>query len=161
MRAQADSSILTRISEISKSVDAAHAELMTGHANAGESLLEDPINDLQGKVFRAVDVLQKGLLERETEVRDRRRLRCGCFQVPRALYHHGGRVGSSAPKRGYCGGVATSRLRCLMIGDCHSAGTADAAGGAVRRAPAAAGAAGHRKIGAVAAAGWHHPRPLL
>ena len=110
VRAQADSSILTRISEISKSVDAAHAELMTSHANSGESLLEDPINDLQGKVFRAVDVLQKGLLERETEVRDRRRLRCWCLRGARVLCHHGTgrRVGSSASKRGYCCGTATS-----------------------------------------------------
>lgn len=59
---------MTRISEISRSVDAAHMQLLQDHASAGDTLLEDPINDLQDKVLAAVDILSKGLLERETEV---------------------------------------------------------------------------------------------
>jgi hypothetical protein len=67
--AQADQSILTRISDISRSVDAAHSQILQDHAASGDSLLEDPINDMQGKVLTAVNIVAKGLLERETEVR--------------------------------------------------------------------------------------------
>ena len=73
---QADQSILTRISDISRSVDSAHSQLMQDHACAGDSLLEDPINDMQDKVYAAVNILAKGLLERETEVRRQQRAVC-------------------------------------------------------------------------------------
>jgi hypothetical protein len=66
---QADQSILTRISDISRSVDAAHSQILQDHAASGDSLLEDPINDMQDKVLTAVNIVAKGLLERETEVR--------------------------------------------------------------------------------------------
>jgi hypothetical protein len=67
--AQADQSVLTRISDISRSVDAAHAQILQDHSASGDSLLEDPINDMQDKVLTAVNIVAKGLLERETEVR--------------------------------------------------------------------------------------------
>lgn len=66
---QADQSILTRISDISRSVDAAHSQILQDHTASGDSLLEDPINDMQDKVLTAVNIVAKGLLERETEVR--------------------------------------------------------------------------------------------
>lgn len=60
--------MLERISEIAKAVDAKHGQLLRDHAAGGDSLLEDPLNDMQGKVRTAVGILKKGLLERETEV---------------------------------------------------------------------------------------------
>lgn len=67
--AQTDQGVLQRISDIAKAVDARHGQLLADHAAGGDSLLEDPLNDMQGKVGAAVDILKKGLLERETEVR--------------------------------------------------------------------------------------------
>lgn len=67
--AEADQSVLERISEISRAVDARHASVLEAHSAAGDLLVEDPLNDMQSKVRAAVSILQKGLLERETEVR--------------------------------------------------------------------------------------------
>lgn len=67
--AEADQSVLERISEISRAVDARHASVLEAHSASGDLLVEDPLNDMQSKVRAAVGILQKGLLERETEVR--------------------------------------------------------------------------------------------
>lgn len=42
--------------------------MLEAHASSGDLLVEDPLNDMQSKVRAAVAILQKGLLERETEV---------------------------------------------------------------------------------------------
>lgn len=68
MLPQADQSILERISDISRAVDARHASVLEAHSAAGDLLVEEPLNDMQSKVRAAVAILQKGLLERETEV---------------------------------------------------------------------------------------------
>ena len=65
---QVDSSVLELISEISRKVDAAHSDILRSNAAAAAEQQDDSANALKAKVQASVADLQKGLLERETEV---------------------------------------------------------------------------------------------
>ena len=67
---QVDSSTLQLISDLTNKVDQEHAAILAENSQALEGIVEDAAADsLKGKVEQSIQKLQKGLLERETEVR--------------------------------------------------------------------------------------------
>ena len=61
--------MLELISEISRTVDAAHSDILRTNAAAVADLVDEGASsELRAKVLASVGDLQKGLLERETEV---------------------------------------------------------------------------------------------
>ena len=67
---QVDSSTLQLISDLTNKVDKEHASILAENAQGLEGIVEDAASDsLKGKVQQSIQKLQKGLLERETEVR--------------------------------------------------------------------------------------------
>ena len=68
--AQVDSSTLQLISDLTNKVDQEHAAILAENSQALEGIVEDAAADsLKRKVEQSIQKLQKGLLERETEVR--------------------------------------------------------------------------------------------
>ena len=67
---QVDSSTLQLISDLTNKVDKEHAAILAENSQGLEGIVEDAASDsLKGKVQQSIQKLQKGLLERETEVR--------------------------------------------------------------------------------------------
>ena len=67
---QVDSSTLQLISDLTNKVDQEHAAILAENSQALEGIVEDAAADsLKRKVEQSIQKLQKGLLERETEVR--------------------------------------------------------------------------------------------
>lgn len=75
----ADSALLQTIAQITEKVDEAVANTLAASAEAAKALDASTDSELRGKVVKAVEKLQKGLLERETEVR----ARVWCVSVPK------------------------------------------------------------------------------
>lgn len=72
---QVDSSTLQLISDLTNKVDQEHAAILAENSQALEGIMEDAAPDsLKRKVEQSIQKLQKGLLERETEVH--------CLQKP-------------------------------------------------------------------------------
>lgn len=66
---QVDSSTLQLISDLTNKVDQEHAAILAENSQALEGIVEDAAPDsLKRKVEQSIQKLQKGLLERETEV---------------------------------------------------------------------------------------------
>ncbi len=65
----ADSALLQTIAQITATVDSAVDTTLAASAEAAKSLNLSSDSELRQKVVRGVEKLQKGLLERETEVR--------------------------------------------------------------------------------------------
>jgi hypothetical protein len=63
-----DSALLQSISQITEQVDGAVAKTLAASAAAAQAQAEPADSELRRKVVRGVEKLQKGLLERETEV---------------------------------------------------------------------------------------------
>jgi hypothetical protein len=63
-----DTALLQTIAQITQTVDNAVATTMAASAEAAQSLNLSTNSELRDKVCRAVEKLQQGLLERETEV---------------------------------------------------------------------------------------------
>lgn len=67
---QVDSSTLQLISDLTNKVDQEHAAILSENSQGIEGVVEDAAPDsLKAKVEQSIKKLQKGLLERETEVR--------------------------------------------------------------------------------------------
>jgi hypothetical protein len=64
-----DSALLQTIAQITEQVDAAVASTLAASAEAAAVTAAPSGSELRAKVVRGVEKLQKGLLERETEVR--------------------------------------------------------------------------------------------
>ena len=66
---QVDSSTLQLISDLTNKVDQEHAAILAENSQVLEGIVEDAAPDsLKRKVEQSIRKLQKGLLERETEV---------------------------------------------------------------------------------------------
>lgn len=63
-----DSALLQTIAQITETVDAAHAKTIAAAAEAAKAQDLTSDSELRRKVVQGVYKLQKGLLERETEV---------------------------------------------------------------------------------------------
>lgn len=66
--AQVDNSVLQLISDLTNKVDQEHAAILAENEPNLEGMAEDAAEGLRLKVEQSIQKLQKGLLERETEV---------------------------------------------------------------------------------------------
>lgn len=66
--AQVDSSVLQLISDLTNKVDQEHAAILSENEPRPEGMADEPAEGLRLKVEHSIQKLQKGLLERETEV---------------------------------------------------------------------------------------------
>ena len=67
--AQVDNSVLQLISDLTNKVDREHAAILAENAQGLEGMVDTSSEGLKQKVQQSIQKLQKGLLERETEVR--------------------------------------------------------------------------------------------
>lgn len=67
-----DNSTLQLISDLTNKVDQEHAAILAENAQGLEGVVDTSSDGLKQKVQQSIQKLQKGLLERETEVRSRR-----------------------------------------------------------------------------------------
>ena len=65
---QVDSSVLQLISDLTNKVDQEHAAILSENEPRPEGMADEPSEGLRLKVEQSIQKLQKGLLERETEV---------------------------------------------------------------------------------------------
>lgn len=65
---QTDSSTLQLISEITSRVDEAHNDLLEGSSRSDGYVDPGAESELKSKVYKSIESLSEGLLERETEV---------------------------------------------------------------------------------------------
>ena len=66
--AQVDSSVLQLISDLTNKVDQEHAAILAENEPTLEGIADEASEGLKLKVEQSIQKLQKGLLERETEV---------------------------------------------------------------------------------------------
>ncbi len=66
---QVDNSVLQLISDLTNKVDTEHAAILAENARGLEGMVDTSSEGLKQKVQQSIQKLQKGLLERETEVR--------------------------------------------------------------------------------------------
>lgn len=64
-----DNSVLQLISDLTNKVDTEHAAILAENARGLEGMVDTSSEGLKQKVQQSIQKLQKGLLERETEVR--------------------------------------------------------------------------------------------
>lgn len=94
---QVDNSVLQLISDLTNKVDTEHAAILAENARGLEGVVDTSSEGLKQKVQQSIQKLQKGLLERETEVRNA----CSCWQSSSAWFHF-----AEQP-------VAVNKQRCL------------------------------------------------
>lgn len=149
-----DNALLQTIAQITEKVDEAVASTMAASAEAAKALDVSTSSELRDKVVTAVEKLQKGLLERETEVGSTHaqifaccnpHLRTPGTTVAVPLLVHQNQIAADSSSR-------TLAVSCLLTMHHRAAGSSPAAGIPVRRAPAVAWSSWYSQVRAGAPA---------